>query len=108
MKPVSRNRFHQGMEALVGHSDVRRRDAVKRPRATEAEFVASRYGADLIRLKPAWPKLFSRIRTLGPVVAVTRNTGAEIVKTGIYALPEFGNASIGRVIGSIDLWLFTQ
>lgn len=108
MKPVSRNRFRHGREPLVGHSDVRRRDAVERPRVTELEFVASRYGADLVRLKPAWPELFSRIRTLGPVVAVTRNTGAELVKTGIYAFPEFGNTSIGRVTGSIDLRLFTQ
>jgi putative hemin transport protein len=106
MNSLPIDRLRSTWEHLVCRDGLRPREAAERLQVAEAELVASRCGMDVIRLKPEWPVLFGHVRALGPAIAVTRNSGAAMVKASAYALPQFASG-LGQVVGAVDLRLFT-
>ncbi|WP_263787728.1 hemin-degrading factor [Salinibacter grassmerensis] len=90
------------------HPDVRIRTAADRMGVSEAELVATGCGEHVTRLRDGWRALLSRLHTLGPVTALTRNDAAVHETTGVYRDIEFtGTHNLGLVLeDNIDLRLF--
>lgn len=83
---------------------VRIRDAAKQLGVSEAELVAT--GEKNIRLKPDFEAILKEIKTLGYVMALTRNDHAVHERKGEYTKATF-NGHIGLVVNpDIDLRLF--
>ena len=90
------------------HPDVRVRTAANRLGVGEAELVATGCGDPVTRLDGGWRSLLSRLETLGPVTALTRNDAAVHEKTGVYRDVTFTDThNMGLVLADeIDLRLF--
>jgi putative hemin transport protein len=90
------------------HPDVRVRTAADRLGVSEAELVATGCGDPVTRLDGGWSSLLSRLETLGPVTALTRNDAAVHEKTGVYHDVTFTDThNMGLVLADeIDLRLF--
>lgn len=83
---------------------VRIRDAAKQLGVSEADLVAT--AAENIALRPVFEDLLKEIKTLGPVMALTRNDHAVHERKGIYTKTSF-NGHIGLVVNpDIDLRIF--
>lgn len=83
---------------------VRIRDAAKQLGVTEADLVA--VGEKNVALKPAFEEILKEIKTLGYVMALTRNDNAVHERKGIYTKASF-NGHVGLVVNpDIDLRLF--
>ncbi len=83
---------------------VRIRDAAKQLGLSEAELVAT--GDRNIALQPPFEDLLKEIKTLGPVMALTRNDHAVHERKGTFTKVSF-NGHIGLVVNpDIDLRLF--
>src|SRR5690606_26879928 len=83
---------------------VRIRDAAKQLGVSEAELVAT--GEQNIALRPEFEEILKEIKTLGYVMALTRNDHAVHERKGIYTKATF-NGHVGLVVNpDIDLRLF--
>lgn len=83
---------------------VRIRDAAKQLGVSEAELVAT--GEKNIALRPDFQEILKEIKTLGYVMALTRNDHAVHERKGIYTKATF-NVHVGLVVNpDIDLRLF--
>ena len=85
---------------------LRPRDGASRLGVSEAELVASRCGAGVIRLDGPWTELVRELPSLGTVMALTRNESVVHEKVGRYAnISMFENT--GLVLNEdIDLRIF--
>ena len=86
--------------------NLRIRDAARQLGTSEAELLATRIGAGVVRLEGEWGEFFLALQTLGNVMALTRNDHAVHEKTGIY-----NNLSVHGAMGlavneDIDLRIF--
>jgi len=88
---------------------LRARDLAERLGASEGELVACRCdGVQVTRLRPDWQAFLQGLTTLGPVMALTRNTAAVHEKTGAYAQVSLSD-HVGLVLNDdIDLRLFPK
>lgn len=83
---------------------VRIRDAAKQLGVSEAELVAT--GENNIALRPDFQEILKEIKTLGYVMALTRNDHAVHERKGVYTKATF-NVHVGLVVNpDIDLRLF--
>lgn len=83
---------------------VRIRDAAKQLGVSEAELVAT--GDSNIALRPEFEEILKEIKTLGHVMALTRNDHAVHERQGTYTKASF-NGHVGLVVNpDIDLRLF--
>lgn len=88
----------------VENPKVRIRDAAKQLGVSEADLVA--IGEKNIALKPEFEEILKEIKTLGYVMALTRNDDAVHERKGIYTKATF-NGHVGLVVNpDIDLRLF--
>ncbi len=87
---------------------VRARDAAARLGVTEAELVASNPASR--RLRSDWGGIMQALRDVGPVMALTRNDGVVIEKTGpVEAVEIYPEHRMGQVVGAaVDLRLFLR
>jgi putative hemin transport protein len=84
---------------------LRIRDAADQLAVSEAELLVAT--ASPQRLDGPWPELMEAVRSLGPVMALTRNEMAVHEKTGAYLEVRMDNPHVGGVYGpDIDLRLF--
>lgn len=83
---------------------MRIRDAARQLAISEAELVAA--DPDAVALKADWPTLLMAMRTLGPVMALTRNEACVHEKIGLYDNISI-NGNMGLALNpEIDLRLF--
>lgn len=88
---------------------TRIRDAAKQLGVTEAELVATGLGETAIRLKPQWGEILLELKTLGRVMALTRNNDVVHERHGVYnhaeTIGERGNMAL-VLDPEIDLRIF--
>ncbi|MES2818582.1 MAG: ChuX/HutX family heme-like substrate-binding protein [Pseudomonadota bacterium] len=85
---------------------LRTRDAAERLAVSEGELMASRLGADAVRLRPEWATLLPALGELGQVMALTRNAHCVHERHGHYREVTV-NGQMGLVVSAdIDLRLF--
>lgn len=81
-------------------------DAAVELGVSEGELLASQCGDTATRLRPAWPEFFSKLNSLGPVMALSRNQSAVHERVGVYDNIRITN-SMGLVLNrDIDLRIF--
>ena len=85
---------------------TRARDAAEQLGVSEAELLASGVGEDVVRLENRIEAILPRLESLGPVMALTRNTSAVHEKRGIYRPFELHGARALFLGEHIDLRLF--
>ncbi len=89
---------------------LRIRDAAKRLGTSEAALLALGCGAHVTRLRPEWDELMEACKSLGYVMALTRNDHAVHERNGHYReIGFFAGGAMGQVVGpDIDLRLFPR
>ncbi|ADO75067.1 hemin-degrading factor [Stigmatella aurantiaca] len=85
---------------------TRARDAAEQLGVSEAELVASGLGEDATRLELRLETLLPQLESLGPVMALTRNTSAVHEKRGVYRSFEGSGSRVMFLGEDIDLRLF--
>ena len=91
------------------HPKTRIRDAATQLGVSEAELVATGLGDTAIRLKPSWSEMLLEFRSLGRVMALTRNNDVVHERHGVYNHAEVmgENARVALVLDpEIDLRIF--
>lgn len=93
-------------QQLLQHKGTLRiRNAADELGVSEAELLATRVGHSVVRLQGDFTQLMGEIKTLGPVMALTRNDAVVHEKIGTYdKVSVHGN--MGLALGVIDLRLF--
>jgi putative hemin transport protein len=85
---------------------LRQRDGAAKLGITEAELLAAHVGGNAVRLSGDWKVMLHRLKSLGPVTALSRNEHAVIEKVGSYSKVEI-HGPMGQVLDpGIDLRLF--
>ncbi len=93
-------------ELRVQEPRMRIREAAAALGVSEAELVATRCGAGVVRLAGDWPEVLKRLEAAGTLKVITRNDAAVIECDGTYA-PLSTTGPVGLVLGEeIDLRLF--
>ncbi|WP_224244580.1 hemin-degrading factor [Hyalangium gracile] len=85
---------------------ARARDAAEQFGVSEAELLASGVGDDVVRLDNRVGEILSRLESLGPVMALTRNESAVHEKRGVYQQLELHSSRALFLGEDIDLRLF--
>lgn len=90
------------------HQMLRARDGAARLGVTEAELVAANPASR--QLDTDWGAILYRLRDVGPVMALTRNHGVVIEKTGpVEDVEIYPEHRMGQVVGAdVDLRLFLR
>lgn len=107
MEATIKNNLKEMYENLkTANPKVRIRDAAEQLQVSEAALVAVQEGTTV--LLPQFEELLNEIKTLGPVMALTRNEHAVHERKGKYTKATF-TGHIGLVVNpAIDLRLFMQ
>lgn len=95
---------HEALRAETPH--LRVRDAARRLNSTEAALVAAGATGPATPLRPDWPALLTAFRSLGRVMALTRNEHAVHERHGAYEDVSSGPGHILVLGPDIDLRLF--
>ena len=90
---------------LTMNPALRIRNAAEQLQVSEAELLATRTGAGVIRLEGDFKRLMTEIEPLGEVMALTRNDAVVHEKTGQYQNLSI-HGTMGLALGVIDLRLF--
>jgi len=88
---------------------LRARDAAQQLGVSEAELVASTMGSETVRLKEDWANLIIACKSLGKVMALTRNEGCVLEHKGNFQkIDLMGQApnQVATVIGPIEQRIF--
>lgn len=88
---------------------LRIREAARALGASEAELLATRIGAYVVRLQGPWPELLRRFTTLGRVMSLTRNDACILEHKGPFQeidIIDAGPRSMATVIGPIESRVF--
>ncbi|MBE0484310.1 MAG: hemin-degrading factor [Bacterioplanes sp.] len=92
-------------QLLQRKGSIRIRNAADELGVSEAELLATRIGHSVVRLQGDFAQLMGDIKTLGPVMALTRNDVVVHEKTGAYDKVSV-HGHMGLALGVIDLRLF--
>lgn len=90
---------------------IRIREAAKELGASEAELLATKVGADVVRLQGPWPALLQSFKTLGKVMSLTRNDTCILEHKGPFQEIDImgeGARAMATVIGPIETRVFFQ
>jgi len=88
---------------------LRTRDAAQKLGVSEAELIASSIGPDTVRLKDDWAEIIIACKSLGKVMALTRNEGCVLEHKGNFQkIDLMGQApnQVATVIGPIEQRIF--
>jgi len=86
---------------------LRIRNAAQELGVSEMELLATRLGDDVVLLKPLFAEILEEIKSLGKVMALTRNDACVHERKGVYLNPDFSSPHAGLFVGEdIDLRIF--
>lgn len=107
---LEKNLIQEWADLRAAEPRLRIRDAATRLGTSEAGLLATGCGAHVTRLRPDWDDLMESLKTLGYVMALTRNEHAVHERNGHYReIGFFAGGAMGQVVGhDIDLRLFPR
>src|SRR5690606_30432084 len=87
--------------------NVRIRDAAKQFNVSEMELLCASDHFVVNQLAPKWAEIFTEIKTLKRVMALTRNEAVVHERKGVYNNEQVGSGHVGLVLDAeIDLRIF--
>ncbi|MEX0812713.1 MAG: ChuX/HutX family heme-like substrate-binding protein [Chitinophagales bacterium] len=110
METLANNTLSKKWEALLEKQpNLRIRNAAQELGVSEVELLATKCGTNVSRLKPEFQNILTEIKSLGKVMALTRNNDVVHERKGIYKNASLENAHVGLFVGEdIDLRIFFQ
>jgi len=86
---------------------LRIRNAAQELDVSEMELLATRLDDDVVLLKPLFAEILEEVKSLGKVMALTRNDTCVHERKGVYLNPDFSSPHAGLFVGEdIDLRIF--
>ncbi|BAV95468.1 ChuX/HutX family heme-like substrate-binding protein [Ichthyobacterium seriolicida] len=82
------------------------KDAAEELEVSELELLSTMCGDSVIRLQPRFKEILTEIKSLGKVMALTRNEYCVHEVKGVYKNPIFKDDNLGLFLGEIDLRFF--
>lgn len=94
-------------ELKAKNPSLRIRNAALELGVSEAELLATKIGETVIRLRPEITSILQEIKSLGKVMALTRNEECVHERKGVYLNADFSSSYAGLFVGEdIDLRIF--
>lgn len=106
MESISSDLKSLWSDLLKENPRLRIRNAANKLACSEVELLATKVGEGVIRLKPDFPAILTRIEELGYVMALTRNDDVVHERKGVYKNFEYGKHASLFVNPDIDLRIF--